>query len=293
MSAETPIRVVIVNFNAGDLLTACVGRVAASTLAVDIVVVDNASSDDSISRLRQALPALPRLTILENAANLGFARANNLALRDWRGEFALLLNPDCMVEPDTVARMLDVMRGVPDAGMAGCLIRNPDGSEQAGCRRLTPTPGRALRRLLGGRGFDLCDTPLPAGPTPVEAISGAFMLVRRAALQQAGLLDEDYFLHCEDLDWCMRFRLAGWRVLFVPAVAVVHVKGASSGGCPVCVEWHKHRGMVRYYGKFFRRKYPLPLMWLTYGAIWGRFAVLAIRMGFKGVLGGGDAHAGK
>ena len=93
----------------------------------------------------------------------------------------------------------------------------------------------------------------------VEAISGACMLVRRAALDDVGGLDEGYFLHCEDLDWCHRFRQAGWRVLFVPGVRVVHDKGVSSRARPVFVQWHLHRGMVRYYRKFLRDEYPSPL----------------------------------
>src|SRR5581483_2132205 len=96
----------------------------------------------------------------------------------------------------------------------------------------------------------------PAGPTEVEAISGACMMVRRAAATAVGPLDEHYFLHFEDLDWCMRFRLAGWTTLFVPAAKVVHQKGVSSRHRPLAVEYYKHRGMVRFYGKFLRGAYP-------------------------------------
>ena len=124
----------------------------------------------------------------------------------------------------------------PEAGMAGPLILNPDGSEQAGlpARRAHPVavagadpgPRPPLPRTAVFDDFVLAGQPLPAGPAPVEAISGAFMLVRRQALDGVGALDEGYFLHCEDLDWCMRFREAGHQVLFVPDVAVVHHKGA-------------------------------------------------------------------
>ena len=111
----------------------------------------------------------------------------------------------------------------------------------------------------------------------MEAISGAFMLVRRGALEAIGALDEGYFLHCEDLDWCMRFREAGQQVLFVPDVAVVHHKGACSKDRPLRVLWHMHRGMIRFYGKFFRDRYPLPMMWLVYAGVWLRFAGQALR----------------
>jgi GT2 family glycosyltransferase len=273
------VRVVVVNYNAGALLTECVRRLAASTLPLDIVVADNASIDDSLAQLRAA--AIADVAIVENGANLGFAKANNIALRDWDGDYALLLNPDCLIEPDSVEKVLAVMDAAPGAGMAGCLIRNPDGSEQAGCRRLSPTPGRVLKSMFGGTGVNLTERPLPAAVISVEAISGAFMLVRRSAMAQVGLLDEGYFMHCEDLDWCLRFRHAGWSILFVPDVAVTHVKGACSADNRVRVEWHKHLGMARYYRKFFRERYPLPLLWLVYLAIWTRFGAKASILLFR------------
>ena len=278
MPTQPVVRVIIVNYNAGYLLAACVGRVAASTVQVDIVVVDNASTDDSLARLRSMLPSPIRLSIHENAANLGFSRANNQALRDWEGEYALLLNPDCMIEPDTIEGMLAVMSKAPSAGMSGCLIHNSDGSEQAGCRRLTPTPGRALKRMFGSGDFDLAGTALPDSPVTVDAISGAFMLVRRAALAEVGLLDEDYFMHCEDLDWCYRFRQAGWQILFMPLLSVCHIKGACSTSNRFAVEWHKHRGMLRYYHKFFRASHPLLLLWLVSLAVWLRFCVKVLAL---------------
>jgi GT2 family glycosyltransferase len=278
--------VVTVNFNAGPLLTACARAVLSSSAPVEHIVVDNASTDGSLALLRAAFPAEPRLTVLEAGANLGFARATNRGVAPSRGDLVLLLNPDCLLEQDTIERMRAVMDAHPEAGMAGCLILNPDGTEQAGCRRAVPTPWRSLVRTLGlsrlagrrvGGDFVLAGQPLPPGPTAVDAISGAFMLVRRAALERVGALDEGYFLHCEDLDWCMRFREAGYTVLFVPGVTVTHHKGHSSRDRPVRVQWHMHRGMIRFYGKFFRRRYPLPMMWLVYAGVWLRFGAAALR----------------
>jgi len=280
--------VVTVNFNAGDLLLASARAVLASTAPVELIVVDNASRDGSIARLREALGSDGRLRVVENAANLGFARANNLAVAQAGGDLLLFLNPDCLVAPDTIARMREALLAHPEADMAGCLLLNPDGSEQAGCRRAVPTPWRALVRAFGlarlfpyhRRLFDdfvLTREPLPPGPAPVEAISGAFMLVRRRAVEEIGPLDEAYFLHCEDLDWCMRFRAHGRQILFVPGVSVVHHKGACSRDRPVRVLWHMHRGMVRFYRKFFRHQYPAPLMWMVVAGVWVRFAALAAR----------------
>lgn len=279
------VSVLIVNFNAGELLLECVRSVLAAPLPLEIIVADNGSIDGSIARLAQSFPKESRLRIVPNGKNLGFTRANNIALQYTSGRFVLLLNPDCRINADTLPRMLKALRAYPEAGMAGCLIRNPDGTEQAGCRRSIPTPWRTLMRVLHFdklfthprcQTFVLKDTPLPDQPVFLEAISGAFMLLRREAIDNVGLLDEGYFLHCDDLDWCMRFNRAGWKVLFVPEVEIVHDQGGCSGKNPLLVLFHKHKGMVRFYRKFFRHQYPLPLMWLVVCAVWLRFTVLML-----------------
>lgn len=285
------VTVVTVNFNGGQILGRSMEAVLNSTALVEVYLCDNGSTDDSLAGVRSAYAGDSRLHVIENGRNLGFTRASNIGLRRGSGEFFLLLNPDCIVERDTLKRMLDVMRAQPQVGLAGCLIRNPDGTEQAGCRRSIPTPGRALAEILqlnkissSYRGFEtflLNRTPLPMSPIYVEAISGAFMMARRAAVEQVGLLDEDYFMHCDDLDWCMRFRQEGWKILFVPDVEVVHDKGTSSRSRPIRVEWHKHRGMLRFYRKFFRKQYPWTLMGLVVIGIWSHFAVLATKYSLR------------
>ena len=219
-----------------------------------------------------------------NKKNLGFARASNLVLPKANGDFLLFLNPDCRIHPDTIKSIQDAVMEYPDVGMAGCLIRNTDGSEQAGCRRRVPTPVRTLIRVLHldrplpflrEKGMLLHHEPLPDLPQSVEAISGAFMLVKREALEDVGLMDERYFLHCEDLDWCMRFRNKRGKILFVPDVEAIHVQGACGINRPIRVEWHKHGGMVRFYRKFFRHQYPFLLMLLVIFAVWIRFFAIA------------------
>lgn len=281
------ISVVIVNYNAGTVLRVAVGAVLNSSVPVEVLLVDNGSSDSSIERVRAQFGNDRRVRIIENRENLGFARANNIGLQRARGRYILVLNPDCIVEPETLERVRDHLEQEPVAGMAGCLLRNRDGTEQPGCRRSVPTPWRALVRVFHldqvfpshprFRNFVLSREPLPDRPSFVEATSGAFMLVRREALKQVGLFDEGYFLHCEDLDWCMRFRKQNWRILFVADVEVTHYQGTCSVHRPIFVLWHKHKGMVRFYRKFFRHQYPLPLMALVVGAVWGRFVVLAFR----------------
>jgi hypothetical protein len=288
-----PIDVITVNYDAGESLLACVRSVLGSSVPTRVWVVDNASTDGSVERLESELGDEPRLTILRNPENLGFARANNQILqRSLAGEYALLLNPDCVVETDTLGSVARALDADPGAGMAGCLLLGTDGREQVGCRRETPTPRRALARAFGlsrvvaglaralGRqpppDFVLKDRPLPSGTAEVGAISGAFMLVRAAALEAVGPLDEGYFLHAEDLDWCLRFRRFGWRILFVPGARAVHEKGRCSRAHPFRVQWHLHRGMTRYYLEHHRRGQPWPLVALVWVGIWTRFALLAL-----------------
>jgi hypothetical protein len=284
-TTRLPISVVIVNYNAGPFLADCVHL--ALIRVNEVLVVDNASSDFSLELCAERFPDEPKLKIMRNAANLGFAAACNIGSAQASQPYILFLNPDCVLGEDSLQRMLQVLEKNPEAGMAGGLLLNPDSTEQAGGRRAVPTPWRSFVRGFGLYRFStywprlffdfhLHKQPLPAGPLEVEAISGALMLVRREAMQNVGTWDEDYFLHCEDLDWCMRFRQKGWKILFVPDAPVVHHKGACSRPRPIFVEWHKHKGMMRFYRKFFRRQYPGVVMWLVALGIWLRFGAVAL-----------------
>lgn len=283
-TADAPgLSVIVVNYNAGPLLTECLGAVLASGVPVQVLVSDNGSSDGSLDAVRARFGRDVRVTLVENGTNLGFAGGNNRVLGRATAPYVLFLNPDCIVGPETCKRMLAFMETTPEAGMAGCIIRNPDGSEQAASRRAIPDPSSALVRVLrldrlwprlaAGRRLTLTDQPLPAVPVRVDAISGCFMLVRRAALSAVGPLDEGYFLHCEDLDWFVRFRRAAWEIYLVADAEVMHHKGACSRSRPMRVEWHKHRGMTRFFRKFQFNDYPLPFSLLVVVGIWAHFLV--------------------
>jgi len=285
------VSVIVVNYNAGNLLTSCAAAVLGSDIPIELIVSDNGSSDGSLERVRQRFGADSRLTLVENGANLGFAAGNNRVLDRATAPYLLFLNPDCIVQTETCRSLAAFMDGTPDAGMAGCVIRNPDGSEQKASRRRIPDPWIGFARYLHLERFtlslardtrlNLVDDPLPELPVPVEAVSGSLLMVRRAALDAIGPLDEGYFLHCEDLDWFARFARSEWRIYFVPGVEVVHHQGACSKGRRVWVEWHKHRGMVRFFRKFQARAYSLPFRLLVILGIWGHFAVLASVEGIR------------
>ena len=281
------VSVIIVNFNGGELLVRSVSKAFASDIPVKVIVVDNASVDQSIKLLEQAFANDSRLTVIRNSSNLGFSSANNIALRQAEGNFILFLNPDCLIKPDTISRLLQTFREDEQTGLLGCRVLNPDGTEQKGCRRRVPTPWRTIVRVLGLshftksaewlQGFDMSTEPLPEMAVPVDAISGSLMLVSREALDDVGPLDEGYFLHCEDLDWCMRFNLKGYKVIFAPDIEVTHYQGFSSKQRPLRVMWHMHKGMMRYYNKFFLHHYPWPLTIVVALGVWFRFVVLVVK----------------
>ena len=282
----SPTDVIIVNFNAGDLLTDCV-RSALTQDVETVIVSDNGSSDESLLTLESAVND-PRLVIVRNGTNLGFAAGCNIGIKHSTACNLLFLNPDCQLGTDALKILTRALHADARTGMVGGFLRNMDGSEQRGGRRNLPTPSSAFGQLFGARALaamlgkaprrvDLAGTPLPSGPVEVEAISGACMLVKSEAIKDVGTWDEDYFLHCEDLDWCKRFGLSGWNILFVPGASIHHVKGASGRVSKAFVEWHKHRGMLIFYDKFYRRCYSRPVMWLVTLGVWCHFALVLVR----------------
>jgi hypothetical protein len=274
---------IIVNYNAGSLLRKCVDSLLACPLDIEIIVVDNASSDASLDGLQD----LSQVCVIRNPANVGFAAACNIGVQASSAPFLLFLNPDCFFQPDAIALLFAGLQSGDRVGMVGGLLVNENGTEQGGGRRAVPTPWRSFVRAFGLQRFANCwpklfydfhlhKQPLPDSPIEVEAISGACMLVKRDVMEDVGLWDEGYFLHCEDLDWCMRFRQKGWKILFVPDARISHALGACSQSRRVFVEWHKHKGMLRFYRKFFRHQYPGVVMGLVVAGVWLRFGLAVV-----------------
>lgn len=274
--------IVIVNYNAGPLLAEGLRSLLNSDHpAREILLIDNASSDDSL----QHLPPDARLRVLRNPTNRGFAHACNQGAALAMGDYLLFLNPDCQMTDSALTKLLHTCQ-TPNTGMAGPLILNPDGSEQRGCRRRIPDPKRAFHRLSGLHrllperfpDFNAQHAPLPAAPTPVEAISGACMMLPRTVFAEIGGWDDGYFLHAEDLDLCQRVQNAGYQILFDPHARIVHQQGSCSRGRPIWVEWQKHKGMWRFYKKFqASRNHPVfnAVIWL---GIQSHFLLRGIRL---------------
>lgn len=235
-SKEVGVSVVIVNYNVREFLRQSLLslRKALAELSAEVFVVDNASADGSVDMVRREFP---EVQLIANRENVGFAAANNQALRQARGRFVVLLNPDTVVQEDTFVAIRDFMDTHQDTGMVGCKVLNPDGTLQLACRRSFPTPWVAFTRLSGlsrlfpkSRWFGRYNlTYLPENEiSEVEAISGSFMAVRREALAKVGMLDEAFFLYGEDLDWCFRMRQSGWKIHYFPGTQIVHFKGESA-----------------------------------------------------------------
>jgi GT2 family glycosyltransferase len=289
-SALQPVSVIIVNYNAGTLLIDCVCSALAQ--AEQVIVVDNASIDSSMDLLAMKFAAESRLVTLCATKNQGFAAGCNHGMGLTSQAHLLFLNPDCILGVGSLRRMFEVLDSDSSVGMVGGLLTNLDGSEQGGGRRATPTPWRSFVRTFGltcfskrwpklFSSFYLHKEPLPDAPIEVEAISGALTLVSRVAIDDIGLWDEAYFLHCEDLDLCMRFRKRGWRILFVPDAPAIHHLGHCGRRRPFFVEWHKHKGMVRFYRKFFEHQYPGAFMWLVILGVWFRFIAVVLSRKLK------------
>lgn len=286
-TTTTKVAAVIVSYNSGATLGDSVNALQAGTVRPPVYIVDNASSDDSASIIREHVTR-GGVHGRFNDVNVGFAAANNQVLREIDAEYFLLVNPDCMVNTNTVETFLSCLDTDPGIGIAGGALSNPDGSLQKTSKRRLPTPWSSLARTLGlhrwggARGawsdFDLAGGPGDlAHVEEVEAISGAMMCVRETALSHVGLLDEGYFLHCEDLDWCKRFRDGGYKVVYVPGAKAVHLKGGS--GRDFRVVWHLHRGMARFHRKHYANRYPYIFNLMVYTAIAIRGALLmAIRL---------------
>ncbi|NKB75761.1 MAG: glycosyltransferase [Gammaproteobacteria bacterium] len=251
--------IIVVNYNSGLYLRRCVESVLASDIPVQLIIVDNASSDDSlqsISAIVERSGALSgkasEITIIRNERNHGFSKGVNIGFEIAMADYVLLLNPDCVVFPRTVRSLSDELISDSNIGVVGALVFNEDGSEQRGCRRNEPTLRRSIVTSfkLGKwyEGIDQTYQSMPSSPVEVDAVSGAAMMVNRRHFESVGQMDEDYFLHCEDLDICRKMRDAGHTVVFCPTVSVFHYQGVSEVSS-FFVERHKHRGMVTYYQK--------------------------------------------
>jgi hypothetical protein len=257
MNEARGVSVVMVAYNTGPSLFEAIPRVLAEPLVDELVLVDNGSMPEDAARLRDLAGREPRLRLLQGHGNIGFARGCNLGAREAQGRHFIILNPDAYLQPSCVAALIEGAKGFASPCIVGARVLNTDGSEQRGARRGEVTPlttvlsfSRLPALLPFLRRFEIHhdDRAAPEGPVPTPTISGACFYMSREDFWRIGGFDERYFLHVEDIDLCWRARKAGGSVVFQPLAVVLH-EGSTSGKHAIKVEYHKGRGLVRYFLK--------------------------------------------
>jgi len=228
------VSIIIVNWNTRDILRGCLDSIYKQTQGIDfeMTVVDNASSDGSAEMVRQDFP---QVTLIANSENLGFAAANNQGMQAAKGRYILLLNPDTIILDGAIQKSIAFADIHPDIGVLGCQVWLNENEIQKTCFKF-PTLWSALvqeigllhmfphSRIFGHAYYGWWDRK---SEMDVDVVSGMFMLVRQEAIQEIGLMDEDYFVYAEETDWCFRFHKAGWRCVFTPIAKIIHLDGGS------------------------------------------------------------------
>lgn len=274
--------VVILNYNRGDLLRACLESLfaSASTHQINVWVVDNASADDSVAIVEREFP---QVRLVRNERNSGFASGNNLALRqiiaDEQSDYVMLLNNDTMVEADALHTLVTYLEQHPAVGAVGPQLLLLDGSLDLACRRAFPTPAVSFYRMSGlsklfprsarfGR-YNMTYLD-PDVETAVDALVGAAMVVRAAVVREVGLLDESFFMYGEDLDWCYRIKSYGWQIVYYPRAVIHHHKRAASTRRAIPSIRAFYDAMRIFHRKHYAQRTVAPVNWLIEAGITGK-----------------------
>lgn len=278
--------IIIVSYNTKDLLFDCLGSIA-KTANCEVIVSDNGSTDESVAMVKREFPWV---RCIENKENIGFSAANNRGIAFARGRYILLLNSDTVVPPGSLESMITFMDAHPEAGAATAKLLLTDGSMDPACHRGFPTPWVAATylvklealfprtRLFGEyhQGYKDLETI-----HMVDVISGAFFFVRKRVIDEVGLLDEDFFMYAEDIDWSYRIRKQGWNIYFNPHIQVLHKKGQSGRTHGQLVRRKKteilfHQNNWRFYTKHFASTYPPFVTWLVHMVYTVRIALIDV-----------------
>jgi len=252
--------IIVVNWNTCDLLAKCLECVETTVkkISYETIVVDNNSTDGSQAMVQTRFP---QVKLIANGDNVGFATANNQGIQISEGRYVLLLNSDAFVKENTIDRMVAFMDAHPEAGMAGCKLLYEDGRLQPSCATF-PTLATEFYIAIG------LDKLFPKSKIfgkylmtdwdysttrEVDVIMGAFMLARKSVIEQVGMMDESFFMYSEEVDWCYRFKAAGWKILFTPEVECIHIWGGSSRAVKVETLIRLYRARVQFFRKHYGR----------------------------------------
>ncbi len=265
-AAEHDVSIIVVSWNTCDLLLACLASIQQSvgTLSADVWVVDNGSTDQSVSAVRSQFPDV---RVLVNRDNLGFAAANNQGIAASNARYVLLLNSDTVAFPNAIEQLVHFADRHPAAGVVGPMLINPDGTFQGSFldfpsfyRELLNVTG--LGRRLKGSWYPNYGPEHAQVARPVEVVQGACMLVRRSAIEHVGVMDEAYFMYSEETDWCLRHARAGWELWYLPDAIVKHYGGQSTAQVKYEMLQALYRSKVRFFRKHYGRTRALILQGL-------------------------------
>jgi GT2 family glycosyltransferase/lipopolysaccharide/colanic/teichoic acid biosynthesis glycosyltransferase len=276
------ISIVIVNYNVKEYVSHLLQSLfqAAAKLKIEIVVVDNASSDGSVAYLQQQFGQ--KIKLIANTENLGFARANNMGFKEASGKYTLIINPDTLVKEDTLHKLYRFLEDHPDITAAGCKLLNADGSFAVDSRHSIPSISSAFWKVVGLSAIfprskvfaDYNVTWMDENETArVPAISGAFMFVRTATLKQLEGFDERFFMYCEDIDLCHRINAQGGKIFYYPETEVIHYKGESTKKDSIDYYILFHRSLYKFFEKYYGHMYSEPFRWFVGVGIFFRGAV--------------------
>jgi GT2 family glycosyltransferase len=262
--------IIVVSYNTRELLRSCLASIFehAKEENPEVIVVDNNSSDGSVDVVRSVFP---RIKVIANEENRGFAAANNIGVRIATGEMVLLLNPDTELLPQSVSSALTYMRNNSDVGILGCRILSPDGTVQQSARDVPSLwtllmETSFLYKVLPHSGlFRNPWVTLTDQEQDVDVVKGAFLLTRRSIFEAVGYLDEQFFLYSEEQDWCVRVKRHGWRIVYYPAANIIHREGASSKPGPDSTKYMVYDSEFLYFVKYHGKAYAMTallLMWI-------------------------------
>lgn len=279
------VSIIVVNYNTKKLTLECIQSIYQSELSCqyEIILVDNNSTDRTVDAVATEFPDVK---VVANKENVGFSKANNQAINWSKGRYILLLNSDTIVNSGTIDIISRFMDENMEAGATGCKVLLPDGRLDQACHRGFPTPAASFYYLTG------LDKKYPNNPRyngyhlshlnldeihEIDCLVGAFMMVRREAIEQVGLLDETYFMYGEDIDWCYRIKQAGWQIYYNPMTEIIHYKGASSRKKPMKIVYEFHRAMYLFHRKHFSKKYSFFVNGAVYTGIGLKLGLACIK----------------
>ncbi len=288
---EIEISIVVVNYNVKHFLEQCLMAIdrARHNLNIEIIVVDNASVDGSQAMVRKKFP---NVRLIENYKNLGFARANNQALKVARGKYILILNPDTLIQEDTLVILKKFLDENPKVAAVGCKLLNPDGSFQIASRRSLPTPWVAFTKITGlskifprTRLFGQYNLTYLSCEREgeVDVLSGALMLMRSEVLKKVGYFDEDYFMYGEDIDLCYRIKKAGGKIYYTPKTKAIHYKGESTKRGDFSYITNFYSSMLIFINKHFKDRYSTFVKAILKAGIYLRASLAYIVSIFKNI----------